>query len=132
MRYRLLVLAGLIGLGVVSCGGDTTPSSADGPPTGSLKAAAGPGPALPPPPGGAIAAPAPSEVRQTYVASNGLTAFAPAAAPASTMSDVPVPPRDAQWTMLCYTVPGPDHINLAKDIKDYFARKSKRKEWYVI
>ena len=46
--------------------------------------------------------------------------------------DMPVPPKDAQWTILCDTVEGPGHVENARDFKAILQRKTGMPDWYVI
>src|SRR5688500_3145773 len=43
-----------------------------------------------------------------------------------------VPPRDAQWTIYCQAIAGPDHVGRANAFKQNLLDATKMKEWYVI
>src|SRR4051812_10656143 len=45
--------------------------------------------------------------------------------------DTPIPPKDAQITILCTIIPGPGHIQRAKQVKDDLITSTKLKGWYV-
>jgi hypothetical protein len=53
------------------------------------------------------------------------------AAPQQTTDDTPIPPKDAQITILCTIIPGPGHIQRAKQVKDDLISSTKLKGWYV-
>src|SRR6185437_232877 len=42
------------------------------------------------------------------------------------------PPKDAQWTLYCRVVPGPDHVIRANEYKNELIKTSGMKDWYVI
>ena len=43
-----------------------------------------------------------------------------------------VPPADAQWTIYCQAIAGPDHVQRANMIKAELLRATGLKDWYVI
>jgi len=47
-------------------------------------------------------------------------------------NDVPVPPVDAQWTILCESVDGPAHVQDAAILKTRLIQASGMPDWYVI
>jgi hypothetical protein len=47
-------------------------------------------------------------------------------------NESPVPPKDAQWTLLVYSVRGPAHVTDANTLKSSLIDKTKRRSWYVI
>jgi len=51
------------------------------------------------------------------------------AAPAE--ADNPAPPRDAQFTIVCKVIPGPGHVERAKQIKEELIKSTGMKIWYV-
>ncbi|MDB5295339.1 MAG: hypothetical protein JWO31_1322 [Phycisphaerales bacterium] len=65
----------------------------------------------------------------TPVAAASVTAAQSPVAPASTMPPVP---SDAQWTIFCYSVQGPDHVQGATAARDALVQKTGKPEWYVI
>ena len=50
---------------------------------------------------------------------------------AQAKSGAPVPPRNAQFTILCQAVTGPGHVERAKEAKDELIKATKMKDWYV-
>jgi hypothetical protein len=46
-------------------------------------------------------------------------------------SDAPAPPRDAQFTIVCKVIPGPGHVERAKELKDDLIKGTPLKSWYV-
>jgi len=46
--------------------------------------------------------------------------------------DVPVPPVDAQWTILCESVDGPAHVQDAAPLKSRLMQASGMPDWYII
>lgn len=56
-----------------------------------------------------------------------------ASAASAADADMPVPPPDAQWTIYCKTYSGPDHIVVAKAMRDQLrARDRSMPDWYVV
>lgn len=59
-----------------------------------------------------------------------------AQAPARTVSQPrqtqPVPPRDAQWTIYCRSLTGPNHVREARRLKDQLMETSDLKGWYLV
>jgi hypothetical protein len=47
-------------------------------------------------------------------------------------SDAPIPPKDAQWTILCDMIQGPGHVEQALLIRDRLRRMSGMSDWYLI
>ena len=41
-------------------------------------------------------------------------------------------PKDAQWTLYCRVVPGPDHVTRANAYKEDLIHNTSMKDWYVI
>src|SRR4051812_30493234 len=39
---------------------------------------------------------------------------------------------DAQWTLYCRAIAGPDHVARANAVKDDLVKNSQMKDWYVI
>src|SRR5688572_5236392 len=54
------------------------------------------------------------------------------AAGSSKASGKVVPPKDAQWTILCYTVSGPAHVEQAIQLKSNLLQTTQLKQWHVI
>lgn len=60
-------------------------------------------------------------------------AAAPTKAPvASAGNSVVAPANDAQWTIYCVSIPGPGHVERAKELEDDLKKSSHLSAWYVI
>ncbi len=46
--------------------------------------------------------------------------------------DTPIPPKDAEWTIYCTDISGPDHIRQAKNLPSDLVRKTGMRGWYVV
>ena len=56
-----------------------------------------------------------------------------AAAPrAADLSDVPPAPKDAQWTLFCATIGGPDHVQISRALKSSLIKRTSMREWYIV
>src|SRR5262249_14709635 len=44
----------------------------------------------------------------------------------------PAPPKDAQWTIYCFTIKGADHVPQANRMKDDLMRTTNLRGWYVV
>jgi len=64
------------------------------------------------------------------LASNSQATAAPAKSKANS-TDAPVPPRDAQFTIVCTAITGPGHVQRAKELKDQLIKVTPFKQWYV-
>jgi hypothetical protein len=64
-------------------------------------------------------------------AANVASAAAGTSADADT-SDIPLAPKDAQWTLLCTTFSTPDHIEASRELKATLIAKSGMREWYIV
>jgi hypothetical protein len=51
---------------------------------------------------------------------------------AADASGRPIPPADAQWTIYCYTVSGPDHMAQSRRLRDEMMRISPLRDWYLV
>jgi len=51
---------------------------------------------------------------------------------ASTASDMPVPPKDALYTIYCQVFSGPDHIERARQMRQALRSGTSLKNWYLI
>jgi hypothetical protein len=60
------------------------------------------------------------------------TKAANAAKASSSDPDKVVPPKDAQWTLYCYIVTGPVHVEQARQLKANLVQNSQLKQWHVI
>lgn len=69
--------------------------------------------------------------QQTVQAQPAAQKQATAAPQAQAIDDAPIPPKDAQITILCKIIPGPGHIQRAKQAKDDLITSTKLKGWYV-
>ena len=54
------------------------------------------------------------------------------AEPAEFVSETPVPPAGAQYTIFCMRVAGPDHVERAREIRGHLVQKTGKGGWYVI
>jgi hypothetical protein len=59
------------------------------------------------------------------------TAAIPAAQVTNAADDVAVPPRDAQFTLVCKVIPAPGNVERAKQLKDELIQGTAMKGWYV-
>ena len=60
-------------------------------------------------------------------------AAAAAAQPnAADIADVPLAPKEAQWTIYCATLGGPDHMATAKALKKSLIQRTGMREWYLV
>jgi hypothetical protein len=61
-------------------------------------------------------------------------ALSPRGAPqgVARQDDSPVPPKDAQWTIFCDKIDGPNHVAVARELKTRLVAKSQMRDWYVI
>src|SRR5436305_8585936 len=66
-------------------------------------------------------------MRHAYVFALLLAFAAPSFA-----QDAPIPRKDDQWTILCTTLPGPDRIRQARDLRMTLARSTRMPGWYVV
>jgi hypothetical protein len=46
--------------------------------------------------------------------------------------DAPVPPRDAEWTIYCASLAGPDRVREAKNLRIDLPRRTGLRDWYVV
>src|SRR5438105_2620566 len=47
-------------------------------------------------------------------------------------SDMPVPPKDAQYTIYCQIIAGPDHVERSRQLRQALRQGTALKDWYVI
>ena len=47
-------------------------------------------------------------------------------------SDMPLAPKDAQWTIYCATLAGPDHMATTRALKTSLVKKTGMREWYIL
>lgn len=129
-RCCLFLCCTLMGIGLAACTENPPPANAG---AGSVAAPAGPRPMLPSAPGGD-----PVAVAEVPGASGGTgtlrgaTPGVTAQAPAPSFNDAPIPPADAEWTILCGAAKGPGHIETIRKFKQDLVEQTKRKEWYLI
>lgn len=123
MRYRTLFLTILTGVGVASCGENAPPAAN----TGAGAVADARPRQLPPPPGGPVASAA-----VTAAPAVGTSPRPQAATAAPPAAPEVLPPKDARYTLLCYTVRGAGHVQLAADLKQSLVQQTNRKDWYVV
>ncbi len=69
---------------------------------------------------GSAGGPASKQAYQS--ASGGATAEPP----------LPIPPRDALWTIYCMSIASPDHVNVARRMRSTLAGSTTMKDWYVV
>src|SRR5437660_149199 len=50
----------------------------------------------------------------------------------SAASDMPVPPKDALYTIYCQVLAGPDHIERARQLRQALRVSTSLKDWYLI
>ncbi len=60
------------------------------------------------------------------------TAFTKTAAKVAGNDDMPVPPKDAQYTIYCQQFNGPNHMAEARQFKQMLAGATPMKKWYVV
>src|SRR5947209_16436014 len=51
---------------------------------------------------------------------------------ASAGSDMPIPPKDAQYTIYCQVIPGPDHLEHSRALRQALKQSTSLKDWYII
>lgn len=56
----------------------------------------------------------------------------PAAPASADTSDMPLAPKDAQWTIYCATLAGPDHVETSRSLKSALVKRTKMREWYIL
>src|SRR5262245_50993448 len=61
-----------------------------------------------------------------------LTSSGAAGGKVSATSDMPVPPKDAVYTIYCQFITGPDHIERARQLREALRRSTSMKGWYLI
>jgi hypothetical protein len=47
-------------------------------------------------------------------------------------SDMPIPPKDAQYTIYCQIVKGPGHVERARQLRDALRHSTSMPDWYLI
>lgn len=74
------------------------------------------------------------KVSNAAPAHDSQAALSPRGAPqgVAKQDDSPVPPKDAQWTVFCDKIDGPNHVALARELKSRLVAKSRMPDWYVI
>lgn len=108
MTLRQVVAVALIGLVTASCGGNNPPSAAPQAPSQSAL------------PGSSAGKQATSSAKAT------------ASTVADSQEDRPVPPADAQWTIYCRTITGPNHIAESRRLRDDLRKISDLRGWYLV
>jgi hypothetical protein len=89
------------------------------------------------PPAGGVATGTAAMSRGATGAPASLTqppAAAPAAAPAgpTDISDVPLAPKEAQWTIFCASLADPSHVETSRALKAALIKRTGLKEWYLL
>jgi hypothetical protein len=46
--------------------------------------------------------------------------------------DTPIPPKDAQYTIFCQLIQGPDHVERSRQLRQALRQSTSMKDWYVI
>ena len=110
MRIRFWIAPALVALGVASCGENGSPPARSQ--TELSQAAADP--------------------RSGQPADQLPFSRHPAARTRSAKADGPIPPADAQWTIMCESVEGPSHVEEAALLKARLIKLSGMHDWYVI
>lgn len=103
MTYRQAAIIALIGITTASCGGNNPPEA--------------------------------TPQAHTPLTAPQSRATTPQAAPhpaAETQESRPVPPRDAQWTIYCRTLTGPNHVREARRLRDHLMETTGLKQWYLV
>lgn len=108
MRIQHWIASVLVALGAVSCG-------ENGPP------AAQPQAQLSQPSAASAAAGMPFSRHPAAIHAAG-----------AAKTDGPVPPADAQWTIMCDSVEGPSHVESAALLKQRLIQLSGMRDWYVL
>jgi hypothetical protein len=74
-----------------------------------------------------------TSVNQTEQPKNNLTSNSSNPQSAQQASDpLPSIPKDAQWTILCATISGPDHASQARAARTNLINQTKMRDWYII
>ena len=63
---------------------------------------------------------------------NATGANTAAAANAADLSDMPLAPKDAQWTIYCATLADPDHVTTSRGLKAALIKRTNMREWYIL
>jgi hypothetical protein len=86
--------------------------------------------------GGDVRVPAAPAARPDHVAGAAATgggeAPAGGAAAAADVSDMPLAPKDAQWTVFCASLGGSQHVELSKVLKKKLIQDTGMREWYIV
>jgi hypothetical protein len=48
------------------------------------------------------------------------------------LSDMPLAPKDAQWTIYCATVADPSHVETSRSLKAALVKRTSMREWYIL
>jgi hypothetical protein len=70
--------------------------------------------------------------RQTAAAQQSPAAAAAQAQQPSNMSDMPLAPKDAQWTIYCATISDADHMKTSRDLRTALVQRTGLREWYLL
>jgi hypothetical protein len=54
------------------------------------------------------------------------------AAGGADVSDVPLAPKDARWTIFCATIADDNHVETARGLKAALMKKTDMREWYIL
>ncbi len=71
----------------------------------------------------------------TVLASDHSPAATPVSTPAPVVdafSDMPAPPKDARYTIHCQDYTGPDHQDVARQVRDLLRANTSLRKWYVV
>jgi len=76
-------------------------------------------------------------IGQAVAGGGGLDSFGGAELPASPAgaadtSDMPLAPKDAQWTIFCATLADPSHVETSKALKSALIQRTGMREWYIL
>ena len=119
------VISALGVISLASCGENAPPANATAASaTDNHLADAGPRPQLPAPAGAAAAPVAPSAQQASLRSVNSSAQ--------QVVSDAPVPPRNAQWTLLAFTDRSATHVQNVNHLKQELIDNTRRREWYAI
>ena len=70
--------------------------------------------------------------KSTATASLTLPANPRAAASAANAEDMPIPPKDAQYTIYCEQFSGSDHLERSRYVRQLLHDKTTMKDWYMV
>jgi hypothetical protein len=127
MIVKSIAVAVIAGLLCVSCG-PKDPAAATGGKSGKTLAGAADTTKAPARKGGEVRLPGAPVER----VSDAQAATATGGANLPDTSDMPLAPKDAQWTIYCATVPDQNHVETSRALKAALIKRTGMREWYIL